>query len=49
VDESLNSGNPAFGVIPDLFSIADFGGWARAKKEIVDGIWKKQVLAKLRK
>jgi sulfate transport system substrate-binding protein len=49
VDESLNSGNPHFGSIPDLFSIADFGGWSRAKKEIVDGIWKKQVLAKLKK
>jgi sulfate transport system substrate-binding protein len=49
VDESLNSGNPHFGSIPDLFSITDFGGWSRARKEIVDAIWKKQVLAKLKK
>ena len=49
VNESLNSENPHFGTIPDLFSIADFGGWTRAKKEIVDGIWKKQVLVKLKK
>jgi sulfate transport system substrate-binding protein len=44
VDEPLNAGNPHFGSIPDLFSIADFGGWTKAKEEIVDGVWKKQVL-----
>jgi sulfate transport system substrate-binding protein len=49
VDEALNAGNRRFGSIPDLFSIADFGGWTKAKKEIVDGIWKKQVLANLKK
>ncbi len=49
VNEPLNSGNPCFGSIPDLFSIADFGGWTKAKKEIVDGIWKKQVLKNLKK
>ena len=49
VDEPLNAGNPGFGTIPDLFSIADFGGWTKAKKDIVDGIWKKQVLKNLKK
>ena len=44
VDEPLNAGNAHFGSIPDLFSIADFGGWTKAKEEIVDGVWKKQVL-----
>lgn len=44
VNESLNAANPRFGKIPDLFSIADFGGWAKAKREIVDGVWKRQVL-----
>lgn len=48
VDEQLNAGNPHFGSIPDLFTIADFGGWAKAKKDIVDGVWKKQVLLKLK-
>jgi sulfate/thiosulfate transport system substrate-binding protein len=49
VQESLNSGNPDFATIPDLFSIEDFGGWQKAKKEIVDAIWKDQVLKELGK
>jgi sulfate transport system substrate-binding protein len=49
VDRALNLEHPHFGHIPDLFSIADFGGWSRAKQEIVDGIWKKQVLSTLKK
>jgi hypothetical protein len=32
-----------------LFSIDDFGGWAKAKKEVVDGVWKQQVLKALGK
>ena len=40
----LDAANPAFGRIADPFLVADFGGWTRAKKEIVDGIWKAQVL-----
>jgi sulfate/thiosulfate transport system substrate-binding protein len=46
VDESLNSGNPAFGRIEDPFFISDFGGWSRARREIVVGIWKDRVLEK---
>jgi sulfate transport system substrate-binding protein len=49
VIEPLNAANPGFGKIPDLFSIADFGGWTQAKREIVDEIWKKQVLHDLKK
>jgi len=49
VFEPFNAQNTAFGRVPDLFSIEDFGGWAKAKKEIVDGIWKKQVLPELKK
>jgi ABC-type sulfate transport system substrate-binding protein len=49
VNEPLNAANPDFGKIPDLFSIADFGGWNQAKREIVEGVWKKQVLKKLKK
>jgi sulfate transport system substrate-binding protein len=44
VHEPLNSGNPDFGAIPDLFSIKDFGGWMKAKQEIVDDLWKEQIL-----
>jgi sulfate transport system substrate-binding protein len=49
VNESLNKSNPAFGSIEDPFRISDLGGWKRAKKEIVDSIWKNQVLAELKK
>ncbi len=44
VDERLNEHNPGFGAIADPFLIEDFGGWTQAKREIVDGIWKNQVL-----
>jgi len=42
VDEALND-NPAFGRIEEPFFASDFGGWRRAKREIVDGIWKQRV------
>ncbi len=47
VDARLNANNPAFGSIEDPFMIADFGGWPQAKREIVDGVWKQQVLKEL--
>jgi ABC-type sulfate transport system substrate-binding protein len=47
VKPELNKENDTFGHIPDLFTIRDFGGWTRAKKEIVDGVWKNQVLREL--
>ena len=43
VDERWND-DPAFGRIEQPFFVADFGGWERAKREIVDGIWKNRVL-----
>jgi len=49
VNEQLNHGNPAFGRVEDPFRIEDLGGWKRAKKEIVDSIWKDRVLAELKK
>jgi hypothetical protein len=45
----LNEGNPAFGSIADPFRIADLGGWKRASKEIVDAVWKDQVLSEMKK
>jgi len=42
--EEWNAGNSSFGRIEDPFRIADFGGWRRAKQEIVEGIWKRRVL-----
>ncbi|MCW5848859.1 MAG: substrate-binding domain-containing protein [Anaerolineae bacterium] len=47
VDDKLNAGNPAFGVIADPFRIDDLGGWAKAKREIVDAVWKSKVLKEL--
>lgn len=44
VDAQMNQLNPAFGKIADPFSIEEFGGWERAKPEIVDAIWKGRVL-----
>jgi sulfate transport system substrate-binding protein len=44
VEDSWNAGNPAFGRIEEPFSIADYGGWQKAKKEIVDGVWKERVM-----
>src|SRR4051812_4150872 len=49
VDEGLNAANPAFGKIQDPFRVADFGGWDRVKKEIVDGIWKDRVMKEIGK
>ena len=46
VDEERNAGLTK---IEDGFGIADFGGWAKAKKEIVDGVWKGRVLKELGK
>ncbi len=42
--EEWNSDNPNFGRIEDPFRIADFGGWERARPEIVEKIWKERVL-----
>jgi sulfate/thiosulfate-binding protein len=49
VNESLNRGNPAFQPIQDPFTIDDFGGWERAKHNVVDAIWKQRVLTELGK
>ena len=43
VEERWND-NPSFGRIEDPFLVADFGGWKRARREIVDGVWKDRVL-----
>jgi sulfate transport system substrate-binding protein len=48
VDYRWNQGNTSFGKIADPFFIADFGGWKKAKAEIIDGIWKNRVLQELK-
>jgi sulfate/thiosulfate-binding protein len=42
--EDWNAANPAFGTIADPFRIADFGGWRKARREIVDAVWKERVM-----
>jgi sulfate transport system substrate-binding protein len=49
VIDSLNEGSTAFGHIEDPFRIADMGGWKRARKEIVEAVWRDRVLKELGK
>ncbi|MFO1501615.1 MAG: substrate-binding domain-containing protein [Verrucomicrobiota bacterium] len=49
VTDDLNAKVAEFGRIEDLFQIDDLGGWAKAKREIVDDIWKGRVLKELGK
>ena len=49
VIDSLNDAGAGFGRIEDPFRIADMGGWKRARKEIVDAVWKERVLAEIKK
>ena len=48
VDERLNAQNPAFGKIAEPFLVQDFGGWTKAKAEIVDAIWKDRVMKNIK-
>jgi sulfate/thiosulfate-binding protein len=43
----LDAANPAFGTIEDPFRIADFGGWKRARRDIVDRVWKDRVMKEI--
>ena len=49
VIDPLNAANATFGRIEDPFLIADLGGWKRAKKEIVDAVWKDRVLEEIKR
>ena len=44
VNEALVTADTGFGVIEDPFLIGDLGGWGKAKKEIVNAIWRDRVL-----
>ena len=46
VDDRWNQGQTQFGTIADPFSVADFGGWSRAKPEIIEKVWRDDVLPK---
>ncbi len=47
VEDRLNDANPMFGTIQDPFMIEDLGGWTRAKREIIDSVWKDRILKEL--
>jgi sulfate transport system substrate-binding protein len=47
VREEFNQANDKFGQIADPFRIDALGGWKRARREIVDGVWKQRVVASL--
>ena len=49
INECLNEERPDFGNIPELSSIEEFGGWEKVKSDIIEGIWKNQVLKKIRR
>lgn len=44
VREDLNAGHPEFAHIEDPFRISDFGGWRKARREIIDAVWKQRVM-----
>lgn len=44
VIDRLNIAKREFGNIEDPFTVRDLGGWPRAKAEIIEAIWKRQVL-----
>lgn len=49
VEERINEENQAFHKLEDPFLIEDLGGWEKAKKGIVDEVWKDRVLKELGK
>jgi ABC-type sulfate transport system substrate-binding protein len=48
VDEARNAGNAAFGSIAEPFGVDAFGGWVRARREVVDRVWRNDVLRAVR-
>ncbi len=49
INDCLNEERSDFGNIPDLCSIEEFGGWGKAKSDIIEGIWKNQALKGIRR
>ena len=45
----LDSANPDFGRVDSPFTVADLGGWVKARETVVEGVWKAQVLPQLGK
>lgn len=45
-NESFNAENPEFGTIEQPFTVEYFGGWSRAYPEIIENVFRQQVLRK---
>ncbi len=43
-DERLDAENPYFSTVPHPFTVEAFGGWPRANADIVEGLWRNQIL-----
>lgn len=48
VDEKITAAGKQFGHIEDPFYISDFGGWRLAKRNIIDELWKNEVLKEIK-
>lgn len=46
-NETLNGENAGFGDIEEPFTVGDLGGWAVAKRDIIEAVWKQRVLPEL--
>jgi len=44
-DEKLNESEPRFAQIEMPFTVAELGGWSRAYREIIEGVWKQRFQA----
>ncbi len=48
VDDRWNAGNPAFGAVAEPYGVEAFGGWPRARAEIIDRVWRDDVMKAVR-
>ncbi|HWC66072.1 MAG TPA: substrate-binding domain-containing protein [Thermoanaerobaculia bacterium] len=46
-DGRFDRENPAFGAIAEPFSVADLGGWPRAKADVIDRVWRDDVMKRV--
>lgn len=49
INDCLNEERSDWGNISQLLRIEDFGGWGKAKSDIIEGVWKHQVLKAIKR
>jgi sulfate transport system substrate-binding protein len=47
IDPALDRQRADFGAIADPFLVDDLGGWTAARRDVIDGLWKREVLPEL--